>query len=302
MNISHRFYAFCVCWIFLGVPQGCNLSTDTRQVADNSGSPDPSLPQPESGGAVPSSNPENPRFTAIDAGIENSFNDDETTGSGKPAQSVPAKPAPSSAISEPSSSSEGIDDTGDDSQATALGVKTTPKKNIQKVRGLTMSDAFNPLNDFESYVLLNKGTERAFTGEFWDTKTKGTYLCRRCNAPLYKSDSKFDSHCGWPSFDDEIKGAVIRQVDADGSRTEIVCSNCGGHLRHVFIGEQFTAKNTRHCVNSISMKFVEEGAELPAKIVPDKEAKKEEAKKEETEQEEVKSTTETDSAATPTGA
>ena len=122
---------------------------------------------------------------------------------------------------------------------------------------------FNELTAQESYVILTKGTERAFTGEYWQTKTPGTYICRRCNAPLYKSTDKFESDCGWPSFDDEIKGAVRRETDADGSRTEILCANCGGHLGHVFIGERFTKKNTRHCVNSLSMKLIAEGKELP---------------------------------------
>jgi len=125
---------------------------------------------------------------------------------------------------------------------------------------------YNLLTEQESYVIVRKGTERAGVGEFTDNKKLGTYTCRRCNAPLYKSDSKFDSHCGWPSFDDELPGAVTRNVDADGYRTEIVCANCGGHLGHVFFNEGFTSKNTRHCVNSISMKFYEAGAEMPTVI------------------------------------
>lgn len=129
-----------------------------------------------------------------------------------------------------------------------------------------MLNHYNELNDAEAHVILRKGTERPYTGQYTDLSEQGTFICRQCNLPIFRSSDKFHSNCGWPSFDDDIHGAVRRAPDADGRRVAILCANCGGHLGHVFEGEGFTPKDTRHCVNSVSMLFVPEGEPLPEVI------------------------------------
>ncbi len=127
------------------------------------------------------------------------------------------------------------------------GVLLSTSKNQTKLKSLSPE---------EEQVIVNKGTEIPFTGKYFAFWEKGTYVCKRCGAKLYRSENKFESNCGWPSFDDEIPGAVKRLPDSNGVRTEIQCTNCGAHLGHVFVGEHLTEKDTRHCVNSMSMDFI----------------------------------------------
>ena len=123
---------------------------------------------------------------------------------------------------------------------------------------------YKKLTKEEEGVIVHKGTEAPFTGKYYAFWDRGTYVCRRCRTPLYRSESKFEADCGWPSFDDEIPDAVKRSPDSDGIRTEIQCAKCGAHLGHVFVGEGFTKKNVRHCVNSVSMDFIPDRSEKPA--------------------------------------
>ena len=176
----------------------------------------------------------------------------------EPPKSSDGKPGSKEAVS-----AKEKEETSDSKSEAAKNNKSTPLSKSKK-----MSDPFNKLTAEEAYVILKKGTEARDRG-YTHNKAPGTYICKRCNAPLYNSTDKFESHCGWPSFDSEIKGSVKREIDADGVRIEIMCENCGGHLGHVFHGEQYTDKNTRHCVNSISMKFIAKGKELPKVIKPE---------------------------------
>ena len=141
---------------------------------------------------------------------------------------------------------------------------SSQKINNTIMKGLEMkadgdSVAFNKLTPEEEAIIINKGTEKPFSGEYYKHREKGVYICKRCNAELFTSEDKFDSSCGWPSFDDSIPETVKCQLDKDGIRTEIICNNCGGHLGHIFTGEELTAKNAPYCVNSLSLSFIPSG-------------------------------------------
>lgn len=151
---------------------------------------------------------------------------------------------------------------------TLIPILGSCQEKTEKSSEKEMETKYNQLTDAEKRVILNKGTDYPFRGEYTDKFDEGLYVCRQCNNPLYRSEDKFHSSCGWPSFDDEIEGAVKRVPDADGRRVEIICNNCQGHLGHVFLGEGFTDKDTRHCVNTTSLQFYskEELKNLPAVI------------------------------------
>ena len=198
-------------------------------------------------------------------------NDQQLASTTEPANETSAEVATPDSVDEATADEEpepkhekvmSEDDTTEKGNEVASEENTEPSEEKPKRQ-------YNELSELATYVILHKGTERPSNEGYTLTKDPGTYICRQCNAQLYRSEDKFESHCGWPSFDDEIEGAVDRQTDADGYRIEILCSNCGGHLGHVFEGEGFTKKDTRHCVNSISMVFIPEGDEIPKKIVLD---------------------------------
>lgn len=194
-----------------------------------------------------------------------------------PVRTSPVRTEPDSAdghVADAAKAKRQLAATGVKSQVDSRSAEPTPQKlpakpSSPESKSQTTAMSYNKLTAAEARVIQQKGTERPGVGEYTDNEAVGLYICRQCNAPLYESADKFSSHCGWPSFDDEIAGAVERHEDGTLGmvRTEIVCKNCQGHLGHVFYGEGMTAKNTRHCVNSISMKFIPAGETPPAKII-----------------------------------